>query len=63
MAVFIIVGSHEKIKIYRNPNSGDFESSVAITDLLRHHGISGTTLFKWRLKYGGLEASELKRLK
>ena len=39
------------------------ESGLPMADLLRSHGISGATFYKWRSKYGGLEASELKRVK
>ena len=39
------------------------ESGIAVTEVLRSHGISGATFYKWRSKYGGLEASELKRVK
>jgi len=35
------------------------ESGLQMADLLRSHGISGATFYKWRSKYGGLEASEL----
>jgi putative transposase len=30
---------------------------------LRKHGISSTTFYKWKAKYGGLEVSDAKRLK
>ena len=39
------------------------ESGLPMADLLRTHGISAATFYKWRSKYGGLEASELKRVK
>ena len=39
------------------------ESGLPMADLLRTHGISSATFYKWRSKYGGLEASELKRVK
>jgi len=39
------------------------ESGMAMADLLSHHRISGATFYKWRSKYGGLDASELKRVK
>ena len=29
------------------------ESGVPVADLLRRHGISRTTFFKWRSKYAG----------
>jgi putative transposase len=31
--------------------------------LCRQHGISEATYYNWKSKYGGLEASDLKRLK
>ncbi len=37
------------------------EGGIAITEVLRSHGISAATFYKWRSKYGGLEASELTR--
>ena len=39
------------------------ESGLPMADLLRSHGISGATFYKWLSKYCGLEASELKRVK
>jgi putative transposase len=39
------------------------ENGIAVADILRNHGISNSTFYKWRSKYGGLEASELKRVK
>ena len=32
-------------------------------ELLRRHGISKETFYRWRRKYGGLEVSDAKRLK
>lgn len=34
-----------------------------MTDLCRKYSINQSTIYNWRKKYGGLEASELKRLK
>ena len=31
--------------------------------LVRRHGISSSTFYNWRKKYGGLEVSEARRLK
>ena len=31
----------------------DAESGVPVPDLLRTHGVSKATFFKWRSKYGG----------
>lgn len=39
------------------------ENGLSVAEILRTHGISGATFYKWRSKYGGLEASELKRVK
>ncbi len=39
------------------------DSGIAVGDVLRSHGISSAMFYKWRSKYGGLEASELKRIK
>jgi len=32
-------------------------------DLCREYGISSATLYNWKKKYGGMEASDLKQLK
>ena len=34
-----------------------------VKDLCRRHGISPATYYKWKSKYGGMEASDLKRVK
>ena len=34
-----------------------------MADLIRKHGISQATYYAWKSKYGGLEASDLKRLR
>ncbi len=34
-----------------------------VNELWRKHGISSATYYKWKAKYGGLEASDIKRLK
>lgn len=39
------------------------EAGTKILDLLRKHNISSPTFYKWRSKYGGLELSDLRRLK
>ncbi len=38
-------------------------ADVAVTDLCREHGISKSTFYKWKAKYGGMEASQLARLR
>lgn len=39
------------------------EAGASVTDLSRRHGVSEQTIYRWKQKYGGLEVSELKRLK
>jgi putative transposase len=39
------------------------EAGFPLNDLLRKHGISEGTYYRWKAKYGGLELSEAKRLK
>lgn len=39
------------------------DSGIPVAEVLRNHGVSAATFYKWRSKYGGLEASELKRIK
>ncbi len=34
-----------------------------VADTCRKHGISNTTYYQWKSKYGGLEASDLKRMR
>jgi len=34
-----------------------------VNKILRQYGISSATYYKWKAKYGELEASDLKRLK
>lgn len=39
------------------------DTGVKVKNLCRQHGISDETYCNWKEKYGGLEASDLKRLK
>lgn len=38
-------------------------AGATVADLCRRHGVSQQTLYRWKQKYGGMETSELKRLK
>jgi len=37
--------------------------AMLVPDLCRHYGVAQSTYYKWKAKYGGLEASDLTRLK
>lgn len=39
------------------------EAGIPVADILRTHGISRPTYYNWKAKYGGLEVSQLVRLK
>ena len=39
------------------------DAGVAVKDICRQAGISTSTYYQWKSKYGGLEASELRRVK
>lgn len=48
---------HQIIQILKQGEAG-----MKVTDLCREHGISPATYYKWKAKYGGMEASDVKRL-
>lgn len=39
------------------------DAGQSIKEVCRQHGISDATYYKWKSKYGGMEASDLKRVK
>lgn len=39
------------------------ENGVPVPELCREHGMSSATFYKWRAKYGGMDASLMARLK
>jgi len=39
------------------------ESGVPISELCREHGMSNASFYKWRAKYGGMDASLMARMK
>ncbi len=41
----------------------EHQAGLSAAELCRKHGISDATFYNWRSKYGGMEASEAKRLK
>jgi len=41
----------------------EHELGAKMSDLCRKHGISEATIYNWKSKFGGLDVSEVKRLK
>lgn len=39
------------------------DAGIPVKDICRQAGISTATYYQWKSKYGGLEASELRRVK
>lgn len=39
------------------------DAGMKVEDICRKHGMSSATYYKWKLKYGGMDASELRRVK
>ncbi len=39
------------------------EGGVPVPDLCREHGMSNASFYKWRAKYGGMDASLIPRMK
>ena len=39
------------------------EQGISVSDLCRKHGMSSASFYKWRSKYGGMDASMISRLK
>jgi putative transposase len=39
------------------------DAGILVKDICRKHGISDATYYNWKSKYGGMAASDLKRMK
>ena len=39
------------------------EGGRTVADVCREYGVSQATYYKWKSKYGGMEAADIKRLK
>ena len=57
---------HEKDTIYWDTDCFDLkqqEAGISTKGIAREHGISEATFYNWKSKYGGMETSDVKRLK
>jgi putative transposase len=41
----------------------EHEAGVSEADLCRKHGVSDASMYKWKAKFGGIDASEAERLR
>jgi putative transposase len=41
----------------------EWDAGAKVPDLVRRHGVTEQTLYRWKKKYGGLQGTEAKRLK
>lgn len=41
----------------------EFDNGKSVEELTREHGVSRASLYKWRQRCGGMDASEMKRIK
>ena len=49
---------HKILKILKEAEAG-----ASVEDVCRRHGISPSSFYRWKAKYGGMEASDIRRLK
>ncbi|MDY6800221.1 MAG: transposase [Bacteroidota bacterium] len=41
----------------------EYDNGKSVEEITREHGVSKASFYKWCQRYGGIEATELKRLK
>ena len=41
----------------------EYEAGAKVSELCRRHGMSNATFYKWKAKYGGMQVSDVKKLK
>jgi putative transposase len=49
---------HQIVRILKSVEGGR-----TVKDICREHGVSSATYYKWKSKYGGMEASDIERMK
>jgi putative transposase len=49
---------HQIIAILKEADTG-----IKVQDICRTHGISNATYYQWKSKFGGMEASDIKKLR
>lgn len=49
---------HQIISILKEADAG-----MKVQDVCRQHGISPATFYQWKTKFGGMEASDVKKLR
>ena len=49
---------HQIIRILK-----EVEQGMKVAEVCRRHDVSQSTYFKWKSKYGGMEAADIRRLK
>jgi len=49
---------HQIIQIIKSVEAGR-----TVKDVCREHGVSEATYYNWKAKYGGMEASDVRRMK
>ncbi len=42
---------------------GQAEGGVPVSELCREHGMSNASFYKWRAKYGGMDASMISQMR
>lgn len=40
----------------------EHEAGVSVADLCRKHGVSDASIYNWKARFGGMDASEARRL-
>ncbi len=41
----------------------EYDAGAQTTELCRRHGISTTTFYKWKAKFGGMEVSDVTKMR